>query len=50
MILGIGTDVVQLTRVEKIWERFGFHFANRLLLGEEFEHFQKSKKRVKKNL
>ena len=44
MILGIGTDVVQLTRVEKIWERFGFHFANRLLLGEEFEHFQKSKK------
>lgn len=44
MILGIGTDVVQLARVERIWERFGFHFANRLLLGKEVEHFKKSKK------
>ncbi len=44
MILGIGTDVVQLARVEKTWERFGVHFANRLLLSEEYEQFQKSKK------
>ena len=44
MILGIGTDVVQLARVERIWERFGFHFSNRLLLGKEVEHFKKSKK------
>jgi len=44
VILGIGTDVVQLARVERIWERFGFHFSNRLLLSTEAEYFKKSKK------
>jgi holo-[acyl-carrier protein] synthase len=35
MIFGIGTDVVQLTRVEETWTRFGAHFAERLLMDEE---------------
>lgn len=35
MIFGIGTDVVQLTRVEATWTRYGAHFAERLLMDEE---------------
>ncbi len=42
MIFGIGTDVVQLSRVEKTWSRFGTHFANRLLLDEERELFDRA--------
>lgn len=35
MIFGIGTDVVQLSRVEATWTRFGSHFSQRLLLDAE---------------
>lgn len=44
MIFGIGTDVVQLIRVERSWERFGQHFADRLLLDPERELFEKAKR------
>lgn len=44
MIFGIGTDVVQLVRVERSWERFGQHFADRLLLDPERELFEKAKR------
>lgn len=44
MIFGIGTDVVQLTRIERSWERFGQHFADRLLLDPERELFEKAKR------
>jgi len=47
MIFGIGTDVVQLTRVERIWERFGAHFADRLLLDPERKLFDRSKRPVR---
>ena len=47
MIFGIGTDVVQVTRVENIWERFGAHFAQRLLLDPEQALFEKSKRPVR---
>lgn len=39
MIFGVGTDVVQVARVERIWERFGTHFSRRLLLEPERELF-----------
>ena len=39
MIFGIGTDVLQAERVEKTWQRYGEHFARRLLLDEELELF-----------
>jgi holo-[acyl-carrier protein] synthase len=44
VIFGIGTDVVQLIRVERSWERFGQHFADRLLLDPERELFEKAKR------
>lgn len=44
MIFGIGTDVVQLARVEDTWARFGSHFAERLLLDEEQALFAENKR------
>jgi len=44
VIFGIGTDVVQLARVERSWERFGQHFADRLLLDSELALFEREKR------
>ncbi len=44
MIYGIGTDVLQVARVEETWRRFGDHFAQRLLLDEELRLFAKAKR------
>ena len=44
MIYGIGTDVLQVARVEETWQRFGDHFARRLLLDEELRLFTKAKR------
>jgi len=44
MIFGIGTDVVKLSRVEAMWERFGEHFARRLLLDQEYALFDSTKR------
>jgi holo-[acyl-carrier protein] synthase len=35
MIFGIGTDILELARIEKVYARFGEKFAERLLLDEE---------------
>jgi len=40
MIYGIGTDLVRLDRIGKLYERYGDHFAGRLLLPREAEAFQ----------
>ncbi len=47
MIFGIGTDVLRTSRVERVWERFGEHFARRLLLDEERRLFARSKHPVR---
>jgi holo-[acyl-carrier protein] synthase len=47
VIFGIGTDVVQVSRVERTWERFGANFAARLLLDEEHELFERAKNPVR---
>ena len=47
MVFGVGTDIVQSSRVEKIWQRFGEHFADRLLLSEERTLFDVSKRPVR---
>ena len=47
MIFGIGTDVVQVARVERTWEQFGAHFAQRLLLDAERQLFERSKRPVR---
>ena len=44
MIFGIGTDIVELSRIESTYERFGDHFAQRVLMAEELELFHRSKR------
>ena len=43
MIYGVGTDIVQLSRITTTYERFGEHFVNRLLMDEERALFEKTK-------
>ena len=47
MVFGVGTDSVQVSRVEAIWQRFGERFAARRLLDEERELFAASKRPVR---
>tara|TARA_R110002096_G_scaffold163266_2_gene330678 strand:+ start:1224 stop:1613 length:390 start_codon:yes stop_codon:yes gene_type:complete len=47
MIFGIGTDIVEMARVNAIWERYGEHFARRILMDEELALFHKSKQPVR---
>ena len=47
MIFGIGTDIVELSRVQGTYDRFGDHFVNRLLMDEERELFERSKMPVR---
>ncbi|MGB5103977.1 MAG: holo-ACP synthase [Steroidobacteraceae bacterium] len=47
MIFGIGTDVVQLERVQAVYERHGEHFVRRLLLPEEEAAFRGYKRPVR---
>jgi holo-[acyl-carrier protein] synthase len=41
MIFGIGTDVLQIERVKKVYERHGERFVERLLLPQEAQAFRK---------
>ena len=43
MIFGVGTDVVELSRIQATYDRFGEHFVRRILMDEELELFHKSK-------
>jgi holo-[acyl-carrier protein] synthase len=47
MIFGIGTDVVQLARVEQVFARHGEHFVRRLLMPEEETGFRRYKRPVR---
>ena len=47
MIFGIGTDVVQLARVEEIYARHGEHFVRRLLMPQEETAFRKYRRPVR---
>ena len=40
MIYGIGTDVVQIQRIERLHEKYGERFVERLLLPSEAEAFR----------
>ena len=35
MILGLGLDVVEKSRITRIWERYGFRFASKILHVDE---------------
>lgn len=43
MIYGVGTDLVELARVQETYDRFGDHFVRRLLMDEERALFAKNK-------
>lgn len=47
MIFGIGTDVVQLDRVEATLARFGEHFVRRLLLPEEEVQYRRHARKAR---
>ncbi len=47
VIFGIGTDILELARVQRCWERFGEAFSRRLLLPEESELFARAKNPVR---
>jgi len=47
MIFGIGTDVLQMSRVEGVYGRFGDRFVDRLLMPEELELFRWTKNPVR---
>lgn len=38
MIVGLGLDVVEMSRIDRVWTRFGLAFANRILHPDEFAH------------
>jgi holo-[acyl-carrier protein] synthase len=42
-IIGIGTDIVAIARIEKIWNRFGQAFAKRILTEKELGSLYNSK-------
>jgi holo-[acyl-carrier protein] synthase len=41
VIFGVGTDVVEIGRIEKALARFGARFAERILCGPELSRFRK---------
>jgi len=47
MIFGVGTDVVELSRIQASYDRFGEHFVERILMDEEIELFRRSKQPVR---
>jgi holo-[acyl-carrier protein] synthase len=44
MILGIGTDLCEVSRVERSLERFGERFAQRILVDSELDVFRRRRK------
>ncbi len=47
MIFGVGTDILELSRVQETYNRFGEHFVERLLMDEEREQFARNKRPVR---
>ena len=43
MIFGVGTDIVEVSRIQATYDRFGEHFVRRILMDEEIVLFRKSK-------
>ena len=47
MIFGIGTDILQVARVARVYERYGAQFAERVLLEQERALFAKAKNPIR---
>ena len=44
MIVGIGVDIVEISRVDKLNQEFGERFARRVLTGDELLEFERRKR------
>lgn len=42
MIYGIGTDLLRIDRVERLWQKYGEQFADKILMPEEREAFDRA--------
>ncbi len=47
MIFGIGTDILQVERIQKVYDRHGERFATHLLMPEEHALFQTKSRGVR---
>lgn len=47
MIFGVGTDIVELSRIQATYDRFGEHFVRRILMEDELVLFRRSKQPVR---
>ena len=47
MIHGLGTDVLQVSRIEAAWQKHGEAFARRILMPEELKDFASAKNPVR---
>jgi holo-[acyl-carrier protein] synthase len=43
VIFGVGTDIVELARIQQTYDRFGMRFVDRLLMDDERALFERSK-------
>lgn len=46
MIYGIGTDIIQISRIEAALQRYGERFAERILGAQELERFHRRRAKV----
>ena len=47
MIYGVGTDIVEMSRMQATWDRFGETFARRILMEQEMDLFRQSRSPVR---
>jgi holo-[acyl-carrier protein] synthase len=47
LIFGIGTDVLELARVERVYQKYGDHFVERLLLPAERAQLARTRRPVR---
>lgn len=47
MIFGIGTDIIQVSRVARVYDRYGSQFAQRVLLEQERALFAQAKNPIR---
>ncbi|MGH7487852.1 MAG: holo-ACP synthase [bacterium] len=47
MIFGVGIDMVEVSRVERLWSRYAEHFARRILMPEELSLFTHTRQPVR---
>lgn len=45
-IIGIGIDLVENKRIEKIWNKYKIKFANKILTKNEIENFKKNYNKI----